>query len=649
MRQGWWKFRELKRRLLLSLALAVGLVEVSVATVDIKHFASYPTIAQVTVSPKGDYLAAIRTVELDGEPSRDALVVFRYPQMQLSATLALKEGLDVADYFWANDKRLVARASTHLDRVDGAVATNQLFGINADGSQLEQLTINRSALKINLMRHDPKHILVASYNWSGSRLDAQAGKLNIYDGSYERIARSRAKDALMIADVDGNLRLSVSQGDDLAVRIHQFNPETRKWLLLSTTAFDQSVPKPVRVSADGRYVDLLTTLDKGPEGLYRLDTQTNERELLFRHEVADVVPLLDHEQNLWGAQHFDGRGGVELIDATHPLAKLYPQLVGLFPQRRVTFTSAAWDFGKVVVRIASASATPEWFLLDNSQGQSQLVKLFDSYPDIDDAALGEVEPIRFVARDGVQLRGYLTKPKVGLPPYPLVVMPHGGPLGVQDFWGYNPDVQVLATRGYAVLQVNYRGSSGYGPYFGSLGIGEYGGAIHQDITDAARWTINQGHTKAGKLCIVGWSYGGYAALYGAAIEPDLYTCAVGAAGPYDMNLQHRRADYSYSRAGKAFSKKVVAEDRTSRNRISPITYVDRIKAKVFLVHGAKDRRVPVAHARKMRKALRKAGNKPEYLEMPHEGHGFRAPENQTKYYEQLLDFLDGSIGPNASP
>lgn len=635
----------------LAVSLAFGLLSCLPvqAKVDVQQFADYPAITQVKISPEGDYLAAVRTVEIDGDPARDVLVVFEYPQLKLTATLALVEGLDVADYFWANTNRLVARAGRRVNRLDGLVLTNQLFGINADGSQLEQLTINRSAIPINLMLQDPKHILVAGYYLSGNRLDVQVGKLDVYEGSYERIARSKAKDAAMIADVHGNLRLSVSQDDDLNVRLHRFDPASRRWSLLSTAKFSESIPKPIRVSPDGRYVDLVTAIDRGPEGLFRLDLETNKRTLIYRHEVADVEPLLDHKQTIWGAENFDGRGGVALIDKEHPLAQSYAELEPLFPGKKVRFSNSAWDYSRIVVRVGDADSTPEWFLLDNTGKQSQLLKLYDSYPQIDDSALGRVEPISLLARDGVRIRGYLTKPRIGSAPYPLVVMPHGGPLGVQDVWRYNPDVQVLAANGYAVLQVNYRGSAGYGAYFGSLGIGEYGGAIHRDITDAARWSIAQGHTKAGELCIYGWSYGGYAALYGAALEPDLYACAVGAAGPYDMQLQHRRADYSYRRAGAAFSKKVVAEDAAARRLISPITYVDAVKAKVLLVHGAKDERVPVAHARKMRKALSKAGNTPEYLEKPYEGHGFRDPENVAEFYQRLLRFLDDSIGRKADP
>ena len=262
-----------------------------------------------------------------------------------------------------------------------------------------------------------------------------------------------------------------------------------------------------------------------------------------------------------------------------------------------------------------------------------------------------MEPIKLKSRDGLDLSGYLTRP-LGQEQgknLPLVVYVHGGPFGVRDYWGYDPTVQMLASRGYAVLQVNFRGSGGYGHAFEVAGYRQWGGTMQDDVTDATKWAIEQGIADAKRICIYGGSYGGYAALMGAAREPDLYRCAIGDAGVYDLRLMLTRGDIQDTTYGVNYIKEAIGDDTSLLAARSPITHIDKIKASLMLIVGGQDKRVPPIHGESVRAALGKRGIKHEWLYQRTEAHGFYDEKNIEDMYVRILAFLDASIGGKAQP
>jgi dipeptidyl aminopeptidase/acylaminoacyl peptidase len=254
----------------------------------------------------------------------------------------------------------------------------------------------------------------------------------------------------------------------------------------------------------------------------------------------------------------------------------------------------------------------------------------------------------FTARDGLRIDGLLT-----LPPgsdgknLPMVVNPHGGPFGIQDVWGYSGEVQLLANAGYAVLQVNYRGSGGFGEAFEHAGYKQWGRAMQDDLTDATRWAIQQGIADSKRICIYGASYGGYASLEGVAKEPDLYRCAVGYVGVYDMPMMYHDGDIPERLFGRNFLKETLGEDKLEE--ISPDMHADRIKAPVLLTAGGADERAPIEQSKRMEQALRNAGKPVETLYYPEEAHGFYKMEHRQELYTRLLAFLRANIGPGIGP
>jgi dipeptidyl aminopeptidase/acylaminoacyl peptidase len=261
-----------------------------------------------------------------------------------------------------------------------------------------------------------------------------------------------------------------------------------------------------------------------------------------------------------------------------------------------------------------------------------------------------MRPISVKTRDGTVIHGYLTIPKNSDGKnLPLIVNPHGGPHGVRDDWGFNPEVQLLANRGYAVMQMNYRGSGGYGNAFIRAGYRNWGTSMQDDLTDSVNWAARQGIVDKNRVCIYGASYGGYAALMSVVREPDLYRCTVGYVGVYSLPMMLAKGDIQESKSGQNFQKDILPLGTGAMQANSPAYNVDKIKAPIMLVHGGKDQRVPIAQMNFLISQLKTVGKQPEDVVVESkEAHGFRDIENQVNLYTKMLAFFDKYIGPKSA-
>jgi dipeptidyl aminopeptidase/acylaminoacyl peptidase len=229
----------------------------------------------------------------------------------------------------------------------------------------------------------------------------------------------------------------------------------------------------------------------------------------------------------------------------------------------------------------------------------------------------------------------------------MIVMPHGGPHWVRDHWWFDPEVQLLAHEGFAVLQVNYRGSGGYGEAYQEAGYRQWGDRVVQDIIDATRFAVRKGFADPKRICVYGASFGAFAALQSSILAPDLFRCAVGYAGIYDLGLLSETGDIRLGRIGRGFVRTTVGEDKRALEQASPVRHAAEIAARVLLVHGKRDQRAPIEHAESLRDALAARGKQPEWLVEAKEAHGFFDEGARERMYERLLKFLKENTRPDA--
>jgi dipeptidyl aminopeptidase/acylaminoacyl peptidase len=256
--------------------------------------------------------------------------------------------------------------------------------------------------------------------------------------------------------------------------------------------------------------------------------------------------------------------------------------------------------------------------------------------------MAKTQSIKFTTEDGLDIYSYLTLPvnidETAKPP--LVTMVHGGPHApYYDIWGFDGMVQFLANRGYAVLQVNYRGSGGFGKAFEEAGFRQWGGKMIDDITDATQNVVDQGLVDGNRMCIYGASYGGYASLMSVVRQPDLFKCAIGYVGVYNLEYMYTDSDITMRDKGENYLEMVIGNDKAELAKFSPVHFADKIKANVFLIHGEKDARVSVRNSEEMRDALIKAGKQVPYLNFSNSGHGVYDEEGRRLLYSEIEKYL----------
>ena len=393
---------------------------------------------------------------------------------------------------------------------------------------------------------------------------------------------------------------------------------------------------------------------KERDELLIVSRQGRDRRAIFRHEPLKGPPSAQ-DQPVLGDDQADVAPGESLRGLT-PMSfyslGLKPTRQWLDPNWKTVQTAvdevlpgrinelSGNPAGQVLIHSYSDTEPGRWHLLDVPKAELRLLAL--SRQVLDRAALQPMETFHYAAPDGVQVPAFLTRPALATGPQPTIVLVHGGP-ATRDHWGFNDEVQLLASRGYVVFQPQFRGSSGFGKAFELAGHGQWGRAMQDDITAGVNDLIRRGIADPRRICIYGASYGGYAAMWGLVKTPELYRCGVTLSGVSDIELM--LTDSSDSNAHKMTRELMRLtvgdrqQDKASFDAVSPLRHAARIQVPVLIAHGDEDVRVPIGHAKKLRAALDKAGKPHEWLLLPDEGHGMRYLASQHLFYGKLLDFL----------
>ena len=626
----------------------------SVAAADltpIRDFFEHAKFNNMKVSPDGKHIAF--TYQEDTEVK---LAVMKLSNMAVTASFAFGENMHVVNFHWGNKSRVlmeVVKRTGYLDTMNGSRV--KLYAANIDGTRrLELFGSGMSGYRIlHLLPDQPDRILIGKMHfseverngWRAFTIDINRAKERYLDDQPQGLISG------LIADNSGAIRIGIEyiEGktfDENKTVIHYKKDGSWQKLDLASKRANPDV-SPLGFSADNSRAYFSSNHDMAEgdvAGVFVYDFNSGEVSLIARHEYSDVGrAFYSHQGDVLAVSYTTTSNEVEFINTEHRDARLLAGLQAAFPGEQVAITSFDRAGKTALFRVSSDRNPGDFYLYDTEKGQARY--LASALAKLNKDKLQPMQEISFKARDGKVIRGWLTLPAKADKNLPLIVNVHGGPFGVYDQWGFNPEAQLLASRGYATLQINFRGSGGYGDDFQRAGRLQWGKTMQDDVADGTLWAVEQGIADKERICIYGGSYGGYAALWGVIKHPDLYKCSVGYVGVYDMPLFFKGdgSDASRSRNIEQFITSHVGEGDDYMRSISPVHHVDKIKAELFIVHGSKDVRVPIVHANNLKKALDDIGKPYEWL-VKEDGHGFFIVDHREELYTRMLAFFDKHIG-----
>lgn len=624
--------------------------------VDLEHYLRRDTFTDIKISPTGAFYAATIPME-----DRTGLAIVRREDGKLIGSFVPPKNNHANDFDWVNDQRVLIGLAEKFGSLDEPQPTGELFGINADGGRGELLIGYRvqsrgpgtriqpkkveavAAFMIDALPDQDRRVLVKVMPFSVDPFTS-AERLDVNSGQRTMVARAPVQRADFVADGKGDVRFADGAAGDNVNKLYYRDGAGAAWKMINDQGVSQRIERALGFSEDGRLAYLLVEQPSGPDTIVSWNPATDERHELLRDAVVDPARVIYRRGTSIpiGALYLGDTPRTRFFDETSADARLQRSLEQAFGGQAVFITSSSRDGRLAMVQVWSGSNPGDFYVFDTQAKKADLVVSRSQWVDPDTAAV--VQPIALKARDGMPLHGFVTRPRGSEGKrLPMVVMPHGGPFFVHDDGTYDMESQLLAAAGYAVLQVNYRGSSNFGRAHANAGSREWGGAMQDDLTDATRWAVAEGIADGAKICMYGASYGGYAALMGVAKEPSLYACAAGYVGVYDLPIMYTTGDIQRRGSGETYLREWVG-DRTALAAVSPVNLADRIKVPVFLAAGGEDERAPILHTRRMEAALKKAGVPVETLYYPTEGHGFYTDPHRREYYTRLLAFLSNSLG-----
>ncbi len=596
-----------------------------------EDFFRNPEKTNFQLSPEGEYISFL-------QPWQNRLNIYVQPVKGDSARRITNSSLrDIQMYYWTNNNQLVYLQD---DRGDD---NYQLYIVDKEGENEKALTpFNDTKVMIVDNLDEMENEIIISMNKRDKRF-FDVYRVNLQNGDYKMIALNPGNVTRWFTDNRGYLRLAVTTDGVNQGLLYRKN-EADEFKLIKSTNFKETL-EPLFFSFDDNYIYASSNLGRDKQAIILYDPETNsEIKTIFEDEEFDVSDLLRsrEKQIITGVTFITWKKQYKFFDKEREL--LQQDLETKLPGYEVTIVTSSRDENKLLIRTHSDKSLGAYYYYN--PGSEEFFKLAEVSPWLDENNMADMKPIRYKARDGRTIYGYLTLPK-GVEPkeLPVVINPHGGPW-IRDTWGFNKESQFFANRGYAVLQMNYRGSKGYGKEFWEAGFKEWGGKIQDDITDGVNWLIRQEIADPRRIAIYGASFGGYAALCGVTFTPDLYTCGISYVGIPDVT-QFLNTIPPYWEPFKKMLYEMVGDVKTDSlmlKEISPFYSVDKIKVPLLIAQGSKDQRVDKNITDRFVETLKKQGVDVEYMVKEDEGHGFRNEENRFEFYRRMEKFLMKNLG-----
>lgn len=620
--------------------------------IPVSAFFKNPDFIGLQLSPNGKYLAVISSVF-----DRRNIVLLETDNLSNGIPLTRFDDFDISSYFWANDDTIVFT----MDQSGGQEGFS-IFKVDISGkrkiTKLTGATFGRAGIRmatvVNTLFDDPDNIIVA---YNGRRvmspdlyklpLDSRWNDRRNKNSKMKLIAKNPGNVTNWLVDDDGNVRGAISL-NGLKGSFHYKDIGQKDFKVVNEFNIHDEHYQPLGFGVDNETLYVRSNIGRDKSALYTIDTNSFKLgDMVFGDDEVDFSGLIfSRKRNkLLGVTYFNEYPQVAYLDMEEE--KLRKGLSKGFPGMEVNFVSQSRDEMLNIIYVGNDRDPGNYYLYDRNTNKARWLLPVRSALKPKD--MSQMRPFKFTSRDGLEINGYLTIPKNSDGKnLPLIINPHGGPFGVRDFWGFNPEHQFFASRGYATVQVNYRGSGGYGRKFEQAGYGgKWGAEMQNDLTDALSYLVKEGIADPDRVCIYGASYGGYATMAGLTFTPELYKCGINYVGVTDVELLFSTMPKHWEPLRESLKIQIGdPDDKELMRRMSPLYHVDKIKAPLMIVQGAKDPRVVKQHATDLRDALKERGielSDDEWIMKDNEGHGFSKEENRLELYGKIEKFLEKNL------
>lgn len=605
-------------------------MEKATKRIPIENFFNVPINTSYLVSPDGKYISYLK-------PDNNRIHIYvETLDGKTTTQLTCDSNRSIANYFWASNNEILYLKGASENMEPG------LFAVNIDGNNKREL-LSFPNTKIRLISSGPVsdgQVLVSLNKRDSTVFDAY--RLNMKTGNLSLLFQNPGNITKWYSDPTGKLRMAIAS-DGVNETLLYRDKESQNFRSVLRNNFKTSI-SPISFSADNSCIYALSNKNRDKMALVELDCVTGkEHRVIYSNPKVDVSEAIYsvNRDKLIYAGFETWKKERHYLDDT--FKAIFKKLEKLLPNTEIVIASSDSLEKKFIVRTYTDRNPGSFYLY--SIDDDKLVKLSDVNSSLKIENMAEMKPISYKTRDGLTVYGYLTLPR-GMPPknLPVVVMPHGGP-DTRNSWGYNSEVQFLASRGYAVFQVNFRGSKGYGKDFWIAGFKEWGAKMQDDITDGVHWLIEQKIADPSRIGIYGFSFGGFSALHGLMSNPELYRCGASYSGFTNLFTYFKDIP-PYFRPYLQMYYETVGNPETDADYFraaSPVFHTDKIKVPVLIAQGARDPRVNMNETHQFVKELKKKKVPVTYIFKEGEGHVFRNNENRLEFYKKLEIFLDQNL------
>ena len=595
--------------------------------IPMEDFFRNPEKSSFNISPDGNHIAYMK-------PWKSRMNVFVMDMItKKEARLTSSQERGIYGFAWLTNKRI------GYIKDEGGNENMHFYAVNIDKSNEIDLTPfeNVQARIIDDLEDDPNHIIIGLNKRNPQIHDPY--RINVNDGKMDMIAENPGNISEWMTDHDGKLRIAITS-DGVNTSILHRASESEKFESILTTDFKVSV-SPLFFTFDNKNLYVASNRGRDKSAVFKFDlNNAQEEKLIFEHDEVDVSGLMYSRKRkvLTGVNYTVAKNEITFFDTWRE--DIQQKLEENLPGYEVGITSFSEDEAKAVVVTYSDKSRGTYYYYDIDK--NKLTELGKASPWLNEEDMSDMKPVQYRSRDGLVINGYLTLPKgTNGKNLPVIVNPHGGPWH-RDSWGYKSEIQFLANRGFAVFQMNFRGSTGYGREFWEKSFKQWGKSMQDDISDGVNWLIDEGIANPDRIAIYGASYGGYATLAGLTFTPDLYACGIDYVGVSSLFTFMESMPPYWELYRKMLYEMVGHPDKDKEllASASPLLHIDKIKVPLFIAQGANDPRVKKSESDQIVEALQNAGIDVPYMVKNDEGHGFYNEENQFDFYREMEIFLN---------